>query len=202
MSEVCVFQQVTKWYPPEHLVFQRMDLTIKSGEKILITGCAGSGRTTLVQLAAGGLKPDEGKVQLNGRASMIPECTGWLDNLTLIQHLALSLLGSGMGKRESLCRAAEMLKVLGLEGRGEAAPKQMSIYEKAMTALGQVLMQACDMIVVDTLIERLSRKEKDQWMNVLFQQLDGRALLMVSDHRENDSYFDRILSIEGNSVSN
>ena len=56
MENICEFKRVTKWFLPSHLVFEKVDLTILAGEKMLITGYAGSGRTTLLQLAAGIVK--------------------------------------------------------------------------------------------------------------------------------------------------
>lgn len=162
---------------------------------MLITGYAGSGRTTLLQLAAGIVEPDEGEVKLSGSVAIIPEYTEWLESLSLTEHLALPLMGQGMSGRESLCRGKEMLAVLGLEGRGNALPGQMSFYEKAMTGLGQALLQESQMIAADTLIAGLTQPEKDQWMTVLIEQLEGRALLMMSDHVEYENYFDRILEI-------
>ena len=96
-----------------------------------------------------------------------------------------------------------MLTVLGLEGRGNARPGQMSFYEKAMTGLGQALLQESQMIAVDTLTAGLTQPEKDQWMTVLIEKLEGRALLMMSDHAEYENYFDRILEIEnlGNEIN-
>lgn len=76
MENICEFKRVTKWFPPGHLVFEKVDLTILAGEKMLITGYAGSGRTTLLQLAAGIVKPDEGEVKLFGSVAIVPEYTG------------------------------------------------------------------------------------------------------------------------------
>ena len=202
MGNICEFMQVTKWFPPGQLVFEKVDLTILAGEKMLITGYAGSGRTTLLQLAAGIVEPDEGEVKLSGSVAIVPEYTEWLESLSLTEHLALPLMGQGMSRRESLCRGKEMLTVLGLEGRGNARPGQMSFYEKAMTGLGQALLQESQMIAVDTLTAGLTQPEKDQWMTVLIEKLEGRALLVMSDHAEYENYFDRILEIEnlGNEI--
>ena len=91
MGNICEFMQVTKWFPPGHLVFEKVDLTILAGEKMLITGYAGSGRTTLLQLAAGIVEPDEGEVKLSGSVVIVPEYTEWLESLSLTEHLALPL---------------------------------------------------------------------------------------------------------------
>ncbi len=65
--EICL-NNVTYSYPgAERPVIDRMNLTIKPGEKVAVVGLNGAGKTTLVKLLCGFLDPQEGSVLLNGQ---------------------------------------------------------------------------------------------------------------------------------------
>lgn len=60
-------QNVSFSYPgSEQKIIDRLDLTVRKGEKIAVVGLNGAGKTTLVKLMTGLLDPDEGRVLLNG----------------------------------------------------------------------------------------------------------------------------------------
>ena len=61
-------ENVTYAYPEEEIpIIDRMNLTIRPGEKLAIVGLNGAGKTTLIKLLCGFLDPQEGRVLLNGQ---------------------------------------------------------------------------------------------------------------------------------------
>ncbi len=60
-------------------LFNRLNLTIKGGEKIHLKGDNGSGKTTLIRLISGELKPDDGQVSLYGKAVCLSQDLSFLD---------------------------------------------------------------------------------------------------------------------------
>lgn len=196
MKAVCEFRNVTKWFPPNHLLFSHMNLRVAHHEKILITGYAGSGRTSLVQLISGEMQADEGDVRTDSRPLIIPARFGWLESMTMQEHLALPYLAEGHGLRESLHMAADVIEGLGLSGRAHARPMQMTACEKAAAAFGQVMFREGTLIVADTFMTDLTEDERERLMAFIMRYRDERALLMLSDRPLMPEIFDRVINIE------
>ena len=62
---LCRLKDIVKWYPPDRLVLDQFSLEIGRGERVMIRGNAGSGRTTLIRILDQKIKPNEGTLLCN-----------------------------------------------------------------------------------------------------------------------------------------
>lgn len=102
-------KDIVKWYPPDRLVLDQFSLEIGRGERVMIRGNAGSGRTTLIRILDQKIKPNEGTLLCRGSIAAIYETTGILESMTLREQIALPLLCQGYsdGSHGSCFRVAE-----------------------------------------------------------------------------------------------
>lgn len=192
---ICEMKGVTKWFPPDTLVVNRMNLNIRKNERILICGLAGSGKTSLIRLLAGELKPDEGEISMNGTIAVVPARPGLVSGMNLQQHIALPLLCRGYRRKEAMTEAGNILERLGEISKSSLRPYQMHAYERAVVAVGQAVIQKADLLAADTFMDELNEQERQKVLKMLFSAAD-KALLMMSDRALPDWPFDRYLELD------
>jgi putative ABC transport system ATP-binding protein len=152
-------------------VINDVSMDLHRGEITLLMGPSGSGKSTLLAILSGLLAPDSGQVlaRENGRMIDVWQLTprereqfrlrncGFIFQgynlfpaLTARQQLEIVLRwGNGMGGREARRRADEMLHVLGLQGKENKKPAQLSGGEKQRVAIGRALIKRPRFVFAD-----------------------------------------------------
>jgi len=91
-------------------VLAGVDLDVAPGELVAVVGENGTGKTTLLRILAGDLRPDAGTVGVGGRLGYCPQRVVLDETLTVEQHLRYFQAAYGIG---SLARAWELIERLG-----------------------------------------------------------------------------------------
>jgi ABC-2 type transport system ATP-binding protein len=91
-------------------VLAGVDLEVAPGELVAVVGENGTGKTTLLRILAGDLRPDAGSVAVGGRAGYCPQAVVLDDALTVDQHVRYFQAAYGIS---SLARAEELIDRLG-----------------------------------------------------------------------------------------
>ena len=159
---LCRLKDIVKWYPPDRLVLDQFSLEIGRGERVMIRGNAGSGRTTLIRILDQKIKPNEGTLLYRGSIAAIYETTGILESMTL-DH------------------ALEWLKKIGEEIRGYHKEDRITAYDRALIAVGQAVLQNPDLIAADTFMTDLNRAEQARILKILDEASKDRACLLMAD---------------------
>jgi putative ABC transport system ATP-binding protein len=148
-------------------VLDRVDLELRRGETTSLVGPSGSGKSTLISLIAGLMRPDAGHVHIGGqqtdeldeagRARLRAERIGVVlqsDNLvpflTAIENVELAI-GFAPGHRPPR-RARELLSELGLGGRMDHLPRQLSGGEAQRVAVAVALANEPDLLLADEVV--------------------------------------------------
>ena len=143
-----------------------VDMRLAPGERLLVMGPSGSGKTTLLSMLGGLLSPSEGRVLLAGddvyahdehaRAALRRERLGFvfqsfnlLSALSARENVEVPLRLTGRSSREAGERAGELLDRLGLAGRAEHRPRDLSGGEKQRVAIARALANRPDVILAD-----------------------------------------------------
>ena len=147
LDGVITLDGLTKVFPAPNggdsvVALQDISLTVASGEIHGIVGRSGAGKSTLIRCLTGLEKPTRGSVRigdtdiaaLNGpqlraarrKIGMVFQHANLLDSRTAAQNIAHPLQIAGVPKAEIKSRVAELVKLVGLEGREHNYPAQLS----------------------------------------------------------------------------
>lgn len=167
----------------------------ESGQKILLQGESGRGKTTFLHLMAGLFHPTEGRVQIGEhRLSTLSDeerCqfrrrhVGIIfQKLNLIEYLSpLENVLLCVGE-SAIDKARKALEAVGLERQSQARSSVLSLGEQQRVAVARVLAADPAIILADEPTSSLDEKNAANVMDLLFQAAQGKTLIVVShDHR-------------------
>ena len=184
-------------------VLRGVNLDVRAGEILALTGENGAGKSTLSRLVAGLAKPDAGSMQLAGQTwaprdraaaeaggvRMVLQELGLIPTLTVAENLALGKLPARVGfvQRARLRqRAREMLAPLGLESIDvDAEVRTLGIGQQQQLELARGLVGEVRLLILDEPTAMLTAAETDR----LFAQLSrlraqGTSVLYISHRLE------------------
>ena len=124
MTEKLLIENVSKSYR-ETGILKSVSFDVKDGEFLSILGASGCGKTTLLRILIGLLKPDTGKITKDGTdiTHAAPDKRGMgivfqnyalFENMTVLQNVKYALKFHGIPKAEAEKKALDMIKAVGL----------------------------------------------------------------------------------------
>ncbi len=149
-----------------HTVIAHADLSIERGELIALLGASGSGKSTLLNLLAGIDKPASGQVTIAGQnisnlqepqltlfrrqhIGFIYQLFNLIPTLTVFENVALPLELCGVVTTEREQRVDDWLNKVGLQGREQAFPDQLSGGEQQRIAIARALIHQPMLVLAD-----------------------------------------------------
>ncbi|MBN3762353.1 ABC transporter ATP-binding protein [Burkholderia sp. Ac-20365] len=205
-------RSLSKTYSPTRVVIDTLNFTLAAGEFIAIMGDSGVGKSTLLNLIAGLDKADSGEVLIDGtpistldddnatrlrreKLGFVFQAFHVLPHLTLAQNVALPLLLNGT----STLRASEMLAAVGLEGRGNDLPRQLSGGELQRVAIARALVHRPTLILADEPTGNLDPDTAHEVLMLLREETkaNGAATIMVTHSEAAAAVADRVLVLSG-----
>ena len=168
-------------------ILDEVNFGMEDTDKIGVVGVNGTGKSTLLAIAAGVLEPDEGEVVRgrNVRISYLPQVPVFDEEKTLLENVAGQI--SGKGEYWEIEReAAEQLREFGLEDP-YVDPAELSGGQRKRAALAAAILTPCDLLILDEPTNHLDSR-MIEWLENWLVNFEG-ALLMVT----HDRYFlDRV----------
>jgi len=188
--------------------YQELDFTIKDvswqvnkGEFHSLLGKSGCGKTTLLKLSAGLLKPDQGKIYLKGKEVLKPssqigyvfQSPTLLEWKTILDNVLLPISLKRKPKKEELHYAEELLQLVGIISHKEKYPSELSGGQQSRVAIARALIQKPIMLFLDepfAALDAITREElqddllklcKMQRTTVLFITHDITEAVYLSD---------------------
>ncbi len=184
------------------LILDKINLQIKQGESIAITGASGSGKTTLLGLLAGLDTSTKGDVLLlnqslsemdedqraslrRGQVGFVFQSFHLMDNLTALENVMLPLeldSASNLKFTEIRKKALEALEQVGLADRISHLPTQLSGGEQQRVALARAFVTKPAILFADEPTGNLDRGTGEEIISLLFsmQQQSNTTLVMVT----------------------
>lgn len=206
-------QNLEKYYPlPDGdsvKVLDVQEFKMEPGDKVVIHGESGSGKTTFLHLIAGILRADSGSVKLGGKELLIMsqsardrlratsigyifQTFNLLQGFTCLENV---LLGMSFGPGIDEGRARSLLFKVGLENRLSHYPRQLSVGQQQRVALARALANRPKLVLADEPTGNLDPANSRSAVELL-QELcdaDGTGLLVVShDMKVMDSFSEKV----------
>ncbi len=136
---------------------RNVSITTKPGEFVVVVGPSGCGKSTLLNIAAGMLKPDGGKVMLDGHRvkspgperAMVFQEHGLFPWLTALANVEFGLKMAGLAKSERQDRAAEALKMVHLANSTGKLIHELSGGMRQRVAIARALVMDPAVLLMD-----------------------------------------------------
>ena len=214
MSELIGASKVFKSGSIDIVALHPTDLSLNSGEFLLIVGPSGSGKTTLLSLIGCVLYPSEGCVCIKGIATkdlsdkqlarlrreeigFVFQSYNLIAPLTSEDNIKVPLILNKMSKTEIEQKSRQALLTVGLEQRKKSIPKQLSGGEQQRVAIARALVNEPSIILCDEPTASLDSDSMGIVMNELRELADsGKAVAVVTHDLRLKEYADKIIYLE------
>lgn len=197
-------QNVHARYPTAHRglagALNSISFTVAKGEFRWLTGASGAGKSTLLAVLGLSLRPTSGQMDILGveparakrsqltrlrrRIGTIHQDYRLLEQLTALENVALPLRLAGADPRLIARESCDILAWLGLAGRENAYPGQLSGGECQRVAIARALVVRPDILLADEPTNALEETESRRLLG-LFQEICGHGTtVIVATHNE------------------
>jgi putative ABC transport system ATP-binding protein len=200
-GEVIKLKGLTKVYDMGRVKVEALkgiDLEVRNGEMVAISGPSGSGKSTLMNLigcldtatsgsyhlrgeAVSGLSREELAGIRNRRVGFIFQSFNLLPQISAYENVEMPLLFGGMSRNKRRARVLELMERVGLSDRVEHKPTELSGGEMQRVAIARALAMDPDIILADEPTGNLDTSSGSDIMN-LFQELweQGHTILVIT----------------------
>jgi putative spermidine/putrescine transport system ATP-binding protein len=183
-----------------------VDLTMRTGECLVLLGPSGSGKTTILKIIAGFELATSGRVLLDGRdiSRLPPSARGigmvfqnyaLFPHLTVAQNVAYGLRMRRWPADRQRERVAEMLDLVRLPGLGSRRPRELSGGQQQRVALARALAFSPRLLLMDEplgALDRALRVEMEHEIRRIQQEVGATVLYVTHDQEEAMALADRV----------
>ena len=175
-------------------VLHGVSLSVQRGETLSVMGASGSGKSTLLHLLGGLDKPDAGDVLFESsslvsmkpsrraafranRCGFIFQSYHLLPELDVLQNVILPSMAAR--RKDARARAEHLLERVGLCGRMDHRPMELSGGEQQRVAMARALMNGPDLLLADEPTGNLDSHTGENVLHNLFDLAQSEQLTMI-----------------------
>ncbi|WP_157685445.1 ABC transporter ATP-binding protein [Paenibacillus donghaensis] len=206
--------QLQHAYPQCPPVLQDFNLTLSGGELIGVTGASGSGKSTLLNIAGGILKPDAGRVTLNGidifgmkerpfekfklaNIGYIFQRFNLIPFLNVLDNIMLPVTLLKADRRQYKQEALRLLESLNMEHKAKSPVAELSGGEQQRVAIARAFIMSPGVLLADEPTGSLDYDNTIQFMELLLALVKQKKVscILVTHDREVANYCDRVIHL-------
>ncbi|MBU1823003.1 MAG: ATP-binding cassette domain-containing protein [Bacteroidetes bacterium] len=191
-------------------------LPLEAGTITALTGPSGAGKTTLLRLIAGLIRPQNGRITVDGKvwldtgqrifvppqvrqAGMVFQDYALFPHLTVRQNIAF-----GLDKGDDPARVDELLQAVELTQLAQQKPHQLSGGQQQRVALARALVRRPQVLLLDeplSALDRSMRQRLQDFILKLHQQYALTILLVTHDLAEIFRLADRVVELDNGKIT-
>ena len=174
------------------------DFECGTGEHVLLLGASGTGKTTLLHLLAGLLKPTGGRIEIAGtdltglsqrkldkfrgeKVGIVYQTAHFVKSLSVIDNLVMPQFLTGKPTQPQ--KAQELLERLDIGHKAHSRPSDLSVGEQQRAAIARALINNPEVILADEPTSALDDKNALEVLHLLEDQAQAaNATLVIVTH--------------------
>ena len=192
----------------------KVSMQIQEGEFAFLVGASGSGKSTIIKLLTAEIRPCEGRVLVNNfnigklKKRDVPHLRRTLGvvfqdfrlipNKTVYENIAFAMRAIGAPTRQIQKRVPYVMDLVGLTGKGDRKPLELSGGEQQRVAIARALVNNPRLIIADEPTGNLD-PERSLELMTLFEKINelGTTVLIVTHEKELvDEFGKRVIVID------
>ena len=214
------FKHVTKVYEPKITALKDVNVHIDKGEFVFVLGHSGAGKSTFLKLMLREEKATKGEVIVNGynlskiKERDIPYMRRTLGvvfqdfrlipNLTAYENIAFAMRVTNIDEKEIKRRVPYILNLVGLAGKADKLPAQLSGGEQQRVALARALVHNPDLVIADDPTGNIDPQLSLEIMELLkaINSTGTTVLVVTHEHDLARRYARRIIEMRSGVIVN
>ena len=208
------FTDVVKSYPEGNHALKGVSMQIEDGEFCYLVGPSGSGKSTIIKMITGEIRPTSGTVHVNGYAlerirkreipylrrtvGVVFQDFRLIPNMTVYENVAFAMRVIGAREKDIKERVPYVLELVGLEGKANRHPGEMSGGEQQRLAIARALVNNPSTIIADEPTGNLDPARSFEIM-MLLQEINnlGTTVLVVTHEKDLvETFAKRVIAID------
>lgn len=193
-----LFDHVYKRYPNGREALSDLSLEIRSGEIVFVTGHSGAGKSSLLKLIALIERPSRGQLIVNGQnvsgvsrskvpafrrqIGMVFQDHKLLSDRTIFDNVALPLIIAGVGTKEIGKRVRAALDQVGLLGREQSLPLELSTGEQQRVGIARAVVSKPPVLIADEPTGNLDPELSIDVMNIFRRFNEVGVTVLIASH--------------------
>jgi putative ABC transport system ATP-binding protein len=179
-----------------------VSLSVQKGEYVALMGPSGSGKSTLMNILGCLDTPTAGSYRLNNtevsemsedelahvrnkEIGFIFQTFNLLPRLSSLENVALPMVYAGMGKKERIARAEQVMDMVGLKDRMHHKPNELSGGQRQRVAIARALVNNPSIILADEPTGNLDTKTSYEIMSIM-EDISNRGNTVIIVTHEDD----------------
>jgi putative ABC transport system ATP-binding protein len=176
-------------------------LEVDAGQLVLLLGASGCGKTTLLSVLAGILRPTSGSVSVNGVdvpalngaelrnyrrrvVGIVFQAFNLVPSLSALQNVEAPCRAAGVSRSDARRRATELLERVGLADRSHHLPHRLSGGQQQRVAIARALVNDPTVVLADEPTAHLDYVQVDEVLTLVRSLVSDGRTVIVSTHDE------------------